>query len=362
VGEGASRAVGALSDWDRFASLPAERLHAVRDRMLTRYVRDELWPFARSARRRLEAAGLSPARIRGLADLAAVRPLTLAELARAQREPDERSEHRLVPDPAELRRSGGFGRRLALRLGGPRVSKLLAHAYATIFELDGPDGLRMAWTPHDVEVAAESGARALAILGLARRRDRTLLLEPDEHRTAALALHHGAIQAGARVELAEREREAAHVERLRPTGLVGTARALRQVLAAAPAGLERVERCVLLGLDDRPDERRAVLAAARRAATADVALGRLWAPSWGRMAFAGPAGPEVEIAVHVHPDLGAFERVDDRDAGASLVYTATSGHGAAILRLATGRTVTAVEAPPPAGTVGFPLLTFPSPG
>lgn len=355
--------MSALTDWKRFSTLPAGRLAAVGDRAVARYVRDELWPFARAARRRLERAGLAPSAVRGLADLAPVRPVRPAELARAQREPDERDDHLLIPDTDALRRSAGLGRRWAARLGGPRVAKLLAHAYTTLFEIEAEDGLRLAWTPHDVEIAGESGARALAILGLARRRDRTLALVDEPHDTAALALHHGAIQAGARVEVTRPDTGPARAERLRPTALIGSPTALARLLADGPE-LPALERVVIAGLADGPDDRRALAERAAERAGAPVELARLWAPAWARLAFAGPIEPGHEVALHVHPDLGAFEldpeATEATPAGANLVYTAACGHGTAVLRLATGLRASRIEAPAPGSRVGFPLLTFDS--
>lgn len=144
------------------------RATADADRALRRYLWREVLAFSEHYRKAFPAAGLDPRRVRGLADLRPLPPVTRADLARSP------EEFQLRPTPARLREHWGFARKLGLVTGGRRAWRGLVQAYTPVLELtgldagdDGAPSLRVATTGSDLERMAADGARRLTELGLA---------------------------------------------------------------------------------------------------------------------------------------------------------------------------------------------------
>lgn len=138
------------------------RATARADRALRAYVRQELAAFSGHYREAFAAAGLDARRVRGLADLGTLPPVTRDELARGG------AAFELRPTPASLREHWGFTRKLGLVTGGRRAWRGLVAAYAPVVELSdgGTPALRVATTGSDLERMAADGARRLTALGL----------------------------------------------------------------------------------------------------------------------------------------------------------------------------------------------------
>ncbi len=313
--------------WSRLCRAKASAQRRWTDRLLARHLREEVYPFSRHYRRVLEAAEVDPRRLRGVADLAAIPPSSLAELRAV-----EPAELVLTPTPHAMREHWGFGRKLALVLAGRRSGEHLVRGYAPALTTE-EEGLALTSSAGDLELVAELGARVLDMVGLACGSEVVDLLG-EEGGFARELLQRGATQAGVR---------------LVPAG--GEARALLLSSAGARAlpedagDLGALELLLVAGTPLTDGERAHLAEHLARAGATRAAIASLWIVAPARMALVElPWAPDQSPAGHwVSSDLCAVEVVDPAlgrpvPAGhpGEVLLTPLGFRGTALLRYRTG--------------------------
>jgi phenylacetate-CoA ligase len=344
-------------EWRRLAQLGAGELRSLQDRLLARYVREELYPFSRHYRRVFDEAGIDPRSIRGRDDLRRVPFTTKQDLLAAQSDPERRYDFVLRPTPAALKEHWSFPRKLALVLGGARAREALRFAYTPHFLTfttgRSTEPVAFTYTPHDLDTLGEATARLFDVARVDRPDDRVLNLFPFAPHLAFWAVTLGGFTAGRMVmpsgggKVMGTEGNLRMIERFKPTALVGTPGFVYHLLRAADArgaDLSSV-RSVTLGAEKAPPALKLkILEALQRRGAGEVIVSATYGFTEARLAFAEcPAKPQDSPGYHLFPDLGLFEVVDPASgepAGegqdGELVYTPLSGHGTVVFRYRTG--------------------------
>src|SRR5437879_5446520 len=214
----AGRVAAVLGDRER-----PSRMRAEQQRALVHGVQREAYAYAPLWRDRLDQAGVSPASVRSLGDLARL-PLTELD------DVDDPASLVLRPDGASIRRFGERG--LALRLGLARLTgrtavlneRVLEPAYKPVHWLVQA-GVPVGYSVEDIDRLAELGRRWLEAAGL-RRGDVLVGLVPPGPNLGFWELAEGTRRAGVSALLLSPERPAAKVAGPPPPVLAGRPPAL----------------------------------------------------------------------------------------------------------------------------------------
>lgn len=333
--------------WSLLSRAPAAEQRRLQDRLLARYVREELYAFSPRYRAVFDDAGIDPRRIRGVDDLRRLPFTTREDLVR-------RGEAFVLrPAPGAIRSSWPFARKLALVLGGRRAREVLRASYAPALSLAGRRGgpaEGVACAGQDLDVLAEIGARATDLLGLGPSA-RVLVAFPGGPHLAWWIATLGVLRAGLRLVVPAGPPATGAVlaaaERERATALVappGLARRLARRAREEGRDLASLETLVLGGARTTAAEKRALAADLEACGARDVRIARSYGLTAARMAFVEtPAGVDEDRGYHVWPDLCVLEVIDPRTLEplgegepGELVFTTLCGHGTALLRYRTG--------------------------
>ena len=155
------------SRWSSLARAPRAELEDIQRRALQRFVREELYPFSAHYRRAFDAAGLKPRDVRTIDDLRRLPLTTKKDLLDAQVDPARKRDFVLVPAPETIRAHWPLRRKLPLLLGGASAREELRYEYTPNFVTfttgRSSEPVLFAYTPHDLELLCEVGARMLDV-------------------------------------------------------------------------------------------------------------------------------------------------------------------------------------------------------
>lgn len=344
-------------DWNSLARLPASELHALQDRALARFVREELYPFSTHYRRVFDEARLRPDQIRTVSDLARLPFTTKQDLLRAQSSAENRYDFVLRPSPDRIRAHWPFARKLALVLGGARARELVRFQYTPNFLTfttgRSSEPVGFAYTPFDLEVLKQAIARMFDIAELDPARDRIVNLFPFAPHLAFWAVTLGGFETGALVvpsgggKVMGTDGSLRLFERLSPTVIVGTPGFTYHLLRRGnELGIRFANvRTVILGAEKVPPGlKEKMLECLKVGGAGDVRILGTYGFTEARMAWAECPTPDSHsTGYHLHPDFSVFEVVDPKTGevlpegqDGELVYTGIVGHGTSVLRYRTG--------------------------
>jgi phenylacetate-CoA ligase len=323
------------------------RIRAEQQRALVHEVRREAYAYAPFWRDRLDQAGVSPASVRSLDDLARL-PLTELD------DVDDPASLVLRPDGAGIRRFGSRG--LAMRLGLARLvgrvavlnERVLEPVYKPVHWIVQA-GLPVGYSAEDLERLAELGRRWLEAAGL-RRGDVLVGLVPPGPNLAFWELAEGTRRAGVSALLLSPMPPVEDVAGLHPTVLAGRPSDLANLLdAAAEAGVRLPSVHTILaagepleeGVRDRLEFR--AEGAAVMSAWAPAGVRSLWAECRGGRGL--HTSPAVELLEVVDPHTGAAAPPGSEG---EVVWTSIGWRGTVFLRLRTDVYATLEDGPCPA--------------
>jgi len=345
------------SAWNRLRRLPAAELRQMADANLARYVREELYPFSTHYRRVMDAAGVAPRDIRGVADLRRLPFTTKQDLLAASSDPERRLDFVLRPSPATIKAHWPFARKLGLVLGGQRARDLVAYRYTPNF-LTFTTGrssapVAFAYAPHDLDVLGEATSRMFDLARITDARERVVNLFPFAPHLAFWALTLGGFHTGRLVvptgggKVMGTDGSLKLMERIKPTALVGVPGFVYNLLrTGAGAGFDFSSvHTVVLGAEKvTPGLRVKMREYLAQGGAHEVQILGTYGFTEARMAFGEtPTTDGSSSGYFVYPDLGVFEVVDPKSGepvgegeSGELVYTGTSGHGTVVVRYRTG--------------------------
>lgn len=345
------------SAWSRLARATPAELDRLQARTLARFVREELYPFSAHYRRVFDAAGVAPGEVRSPADLARLPFTTKADLLAAQSDPETRYDFVLRPTPESIKAHWPLTRKLALVLGGERAREILRRSYTPNFLTfttgRSSEPVAFTYTPHDLELMGEVGARMLDVHGIRDPQARILNMFPFAPHLAFWQATWAGFETGRMMVPTGGGKVMGTVgnlrlmERLKPTVLIATPgfayHALRE---ARRRSLDLASiQLVILGAEKVPPGLKAKMGDALAACGAErVVISGTYGFTEARMAFSEcPAAYDESPGYHIYPDMGVFEVVDPKSGEplgegetGELVYTPTAGHGTVVFRYRTG--------------------------
>ncbi len=343
--------------WTNLAHASAAQLRQLQDQALVRHVREELYPFSAWYRRVFDEAGVNPAQIRGVDDLARLPFTTKQDLLKAQTDPEHRFDFILTPTPQLIKKHWPLTRKLALLAGGERAKEILTYDYTPNFLTfttgRSSDPVAFAYTPHDLEVLGEAIARMFDIAKINSSQERIANLFPFAPHLAFWALTIGGFTTGRMVvpsgggKVMGTDGNIRLAERIGATAIVGTPGFLYHMLRQAAEekrNLSKVKTIVLGAEKVPPGLKHKMNEALRACGAGEITILGTYGFTESRMAFAEcPTAYDVSSGYHVFPDLGVFEVIDPHtgkvlpeNSDGELVYTGLTGHGTCVLRYRTG--------------------------
>ncbi|MBL8862180.1 MAG: AMP-binding protein [Planctomycetes bacterium] len=343
------------SRWTGLCRADTAELRRLQDARLALHVRERLVPFSAHYRRVFDAAGLKPRDVRSVADLARLPFTTKADLLAAQSDPARKRDFVLVPTPELIRAHWPLAKKL--KLLSEEAKETLRREYTPNFVTfttgRSADPVVFAYTPHDMRILSEVGARMLDVHGIQDPLARIVNMFPfAPHlafwQTAMAGLETGRMMlstGGGKVMGTAGNLRLA--ERLQPHVLIGTPGFVYHLLRE---GAERGTRLdavnlVILGAEKvTPGMKHKMAEALARMGSKQVVISGTYGFTEARMAFSEcPADPAVSPGYHIYPDLGVFEvvepetgRVLGEGQTGELVYTPIDGRGTIVCRYRTG--------------------------
>lgn len=345
------------SHWARLSRAPASELRALQDRALRRFVREELYPFSAWYRRRFDAAGVRPRDIRCVDDLRRLPFTTKQDLLEAQVGTGTQRDFVLVPTPEAIRAHWPLARKLALVAGGAGAREMLRRAYTPSFLTfttgRSSEPVAFTYTPYDVDLLGETGARMMDVVGIDDPGLRVLNMFPFAPHMAFWAVTLAGFASGRLTvptgggKVMGTAGNLRMIEKLKPNALVATPGYLYHVLRAGrERGIDSSSvRIVVLGAEKVPPGLKAKMAEALEAGGArDVVISGTYGFTEARVAWGEcPAAYDESPGYHTYPDLGLLEVIDPHSGEplgegetGELVYTALAGHGTVVCRYRTG--------------------------
>jgi len=346
-----------FTSWERLAHASADEVRAIQDKALRTYVTQELYPFSKYYRRVFDEAGVKPGDIRTVSDLARLPFTTKSDFATAQAHADTKRDFVVLPTPKGIKQAWPFSRKFALVLGGKAAREALAHSYRPNFLTfttgRSAEPVAFAYTPHDLDILSEAGARMLNVHGIVDPMARIVNMFPFAPHLAFWAATMAGFRTGRLMvptgggKVMGTSGNLRLIERTQPDTLIGTPGFVYHVLRYARtegADLSSI-KLVILGAEKVPPGLKGKMTDALSACGAsDVTISGTYGFTEARMAFPEcPTAHDVSSGYHTYPDLGLFEVVDpetgeqlgEGETG-ELVYSSLSGHGTTVFRYRTG--------------------------
>jgi phenylacetate-coenzyme A ligase PaaK-like adenylate-forming protein len=349
--------VSGFRNWSELSrSSPAEQ-RRIQDEGLQRYVREELYPFSAHYRRVFDAAKVSPRDIRTVDDLRRLPFTTKQDLLGSQSDGARKQDFVLIPSPALIKEHWPFARKLALVLGGARARELVRFSYTPNFLTfttgRSTDPVAFAYTPHDLDILGETGARLVDVQGVKDPLARMLNLFPFAPHLAFWQTAFGGFRTGRLVlgtgggKVMGTTGNLRIAERIEPGVLIGTPGFVYHLLREArdrKTNLAKVKLVALGAEKVTPGLKRKMAEALEACGARDVIILGTYGFTEARQAFSEcPSGYDDSPGYHLYPDLGIFEVIDtttNEPVGpgetGELVYTPIAGHGTVVCRYRTG--------------------------
>jgi phenylacetate-coenzyme A ligase PaaK-like adenylate-forming protein len=345
------------ASWKRVSRSSRAEIERAQNEALRRFVREELYPFSAHYRKVFDAAQVRPADIRTVDDLRRI-PFTLKQdLLGAQSTSASKLDFVLIPTPQSIKEHWPFARKLALVLGGARARELLRAAYTPHFITfttgRSADPVVFSYTPYDIDILSESGARMLDVQAIPDTGARILNMFPFAPHLAFWQTAFGGLRTG-RLMLSSgggkvmgTSGNIKMAERLMPTVLIGTPGFVYHFLREARergSNLSAVKLIILGAEKVTPGLKRKMAEALEACGAREVVILGTYGFTEARMAFTEcPAAYDETTGYHLSPDYGVFEVIDvktlepvkEGETG-ELVYTPIAGHGTVVFRYRTG--------------------------
>ncbi|MCY2960254.1 MAG: AMP-binding protein [Planctomycetota bacterium] len=345
------------SVWNGLARTDRADLRRLQDERLVQHVRERLYPFSAHYRRVFDAAGVKPTDIRGVADLARL-PFTMkADLLAAQSDPARKRDFVLVPSPELIREHWPLAKKLRLLAGGGEARERLRRDYTPNFVTfttgRSADPIVFAYTPYDIQILAEVGARMFDVHGIQDPLARIVNMFPFAPHLAFWQATWAGFETGCMMlstgggKVMGTAGNLRILERVQPTVLIGTPGFVYHLLregAELKTKLDQVALVILGAEKVTPGLKEKMGEALARMGSRKVTISGTYGFTEARMAFSEcPASHAESPGYHVYPDLGVFEVVDpvsgavlgEGETG-ELVYTPIDGHGTVVCRYRTG--------------------------
>lgn len=343
--------------WRRLARLDAAELRRIQAECLRRHVREELYPFSKHYRAAFDAAGVRPEQIRTVDDLRRLPFSTKADLLNAQSSEASKRDFVLIPSPELIRAHWPLARKLGVLFGGAAARERLRKDYtpnfATFTTGRSSEPIVFLYTPHDLRVLAEVGARMLDVHGIDDVDARIVNTFPFAPHLAFWQSAWAGFETGRFMmstgggKVMGTSGNIRLLERMQTSVILGTPGFVYHLLREAAeqnAKLSRVKLVVLGAEKVTPGLKQKMAESLAAMGSRDVVISGTYGFTEARMAFSEcPANHDESPGYHVYPDLGVFEVIDpktlepvkDGETG-ELVYTPISGHGTTVLRYRTG--------------------------
>lgn len=345
------------SGWSTLCRADAADLRRVQDAKLAQHVRERLYPFSAHYRRVFDAAGVKPSDIRGVADLARLPFTTKQDLLAAQSDPARKRDFVLIPTPELIKAHWPLGKKLAVLLGGEKAKARLRRDFTPNFVTfttgRSSDPVVFAYTPYDLRLLAEGGARMLDVHGIHDPLARIVNTFPFAPHLAFWQSALAGFETGRMMlstgggKVMGTAGNLRLMERMQPTVLIGTPGFVYHVLregAEKKAKLDQVNLVILGAEKVTPGLKEKIADALARMGSKQVTISGTYGFTEARMAFSEcPASHSDSPGYHTFPDLGVFEVVDPESGRVlgpgetgELVYTPIDGHGTVVCRYRTG--------------------------
>jgi phenylacetate-coenzyme A ligase PaaK-like adenylate-forming protein len=346
-----------LISWSALSRAGRAELRDLQDRTLARYVREELYPFSARHRRAFDEAKVRPRDIRTVADLRRLPFMTKQDLLASQTDPARKTELILVPTPLAIREHWPFARKLAIAVGGTRAHKILVRDYTPNFLTfttgRSADPVMFTYTPHDLDILGETGARLLDVVAVPERDARILNLFPFAPHLAFWQVAWAGFRSGRLIlptgggKVMGTLGNLKMIARFKPTCIVGTPGFLYHLLREAretKSDLSALRQLFLGAEKVTPGLKRKMAEHLDACGARDVSILGTYGFTEARMAFSEcPTSYDESSGYHLYPDLGVFEVIDPKtlepvgegETG-ELVFTPIAGHGTVVLRYRTG--------------------------
>jgi phenylacetate-coenzyme A ligase PaaK-like adenylate-forming protein len=302
-------------------------------------------------------AGVRADQIRSVDDLRRLPFTTKQDLLAAQSGETTKHDFVLVPTPDLIRASWPMSRKLPLLFGGAEAREAVRKEYtpnfATFTTGRSSDPVLFLYTPHDMRLLAECGARMLdvhAIHDVDARIVNTFPFAPHlafwqsafaGFETGRFMMSTGGgkvMGTGGNLRI---------LERMSTTTVLGTPGFVYHLLReGVEKGVKLPKvRLIVLGAEKVTPGLKAKMAESLAAmGSKDVTISGTYGFTEARMAFSEcPTAHDVSSGYHTYPDLGVFEVIDTKtlepvkegETG-ELVYTPIAGHGTVVMRYRTG--------------------------
>jgi phenylacetate-coenzyme A ligase PaaK-like adenylate-forming protein len=356
---------------------------------LRRFMREELYPFSAYYRRVFDQAGVRPRDIRTVDDLRRLPFTTKQDLLGAQSSSANKRDFVLIPTPRAIQssraqlaprdgpdptaapaalaaassrflliqraieHSGAQARAQARWLARVVVRASYTPNFITFTTGRSADPVVFAYTPYDIDLLAESGARMQDVHAIHDVDARILNMFPFAPHLAFWQAAWGGFRTG-RLMLSSgggkvmgSSGNIKMVERLQPTVLIGTPGFVYHLLREMRERKTDLSamKLIILGAEKvTPGLKRKMAESLEVCGARDVVISGTYGFTEARMAFSEcPAGYDDAPGYHVYPDLGVFEVVDPKTlepvgegVTGELVYTPIAGHGTVVCRYRTG--------------------------
>lgn len=350
-----------MHDWSKLQRMSRAEQRAVQDQLLSRYVREYLYPFSPFYRRLFDSSGVRPEQIRTVDDLRRLPLTSKRDLLASPEEPQKFKDFILQPDPATIKAAWPLSKKLPLlwqkwTKGTDSVRRAVKREFSPCFMTfttgRSADPVPFFYSPHDIQNLHDTGSRLVDVMSL-----------PEEYRIANVfpyAPHLAFWQVffagqetgmmvlstgGGKVMGSTGDLRA--ISRLKADALIGVPGYVYHLLRkAVNDGLDLSSiRCVVLGAERVPpgmkDKIRELLQAT---GAGDVSVFGTYGFTEARMAFAEcPTKDNAYTGYHLYPDLAIFEVVDPQTGevvpegeDGELVFTPLNARASSVFRYRTG--------------------------
>ena len=350
-----------MKPWRELLQMAPRQTRRLQGELLSRFVREYLYPFSPHYRALFDKAGIRPEQIRSLDDLRRIPFTQKADLLPTPDQPQKFKSFILQPDAASIRAAWPLRRKLPLLAqkllhGAAAVKETLRREFYPCFMTfttgRSAEPVPFFYSPHDLANLHESGRRLIDVMGLHSEFRVANLFPYAPHlafwqvvcagfASGMMTLSTG----GGRVMGSAGDLRA--ITRARAEALIGVPGYIYHLLRRGVAELQDLSsvKCVVLGAERVPagmkDKVRQLLA---QMGAHEVQVFGTYGFTEARMAFAEcPAKDGSSSGYHVYPDLAVFEVIDPvsgevlpEGSDGELVFTPLQGRASTVFRYRTG--------------------------
>jgi phenylacetate-coenzyme A ligase PaaK-like adenylate-forming protein len=320
-------------------------------------VQQELVPFSAHYRRVFAEAKVRADQIQTVDDLRRLPFTTKQDLLAAQSGEKTKRDFVLVPTPDAIKGHWPLSRKVPLLLGGAQAKEALRKDYtpnfATFTTGRSSDPVLFLYTPHDIDLLRESGARMLDVHAIHDVDARIVNTFPFAPHLAFWQSAFAGFETGRFMmstgggKVMGTSGNLRILEKMATTTILGTPGFVYHLLREGVDKRTKLDKVklIVLGAEKVTPGLKAKMAESLAAlGSKDVTISGTYGFTEARMAFSEcPTAHDVSSGYHIYPDLGIFEVVDTKtlepvkegETG-ELVYTPIAGHGTVIMRYRTG--------------------------